>query len=54
MENSNVLWQSIDNDDLWIITKDFNHGVLVSRYGGYLEQDPNRKEIFYSITKWNT
>ncbi|MED4402580.1 hypothetical protein ABET41_09715 [Metabacillus fastidiosus] len=54
IENFNILWQSIDNDDLWIISKDFNYGVLVSRYGGYLEQDPNPKEIFYSITKWNT
>ncbi|WP_243763896.1 hypothetical protein [Bacillus sp. XF8] len=53
IENFSVLWQCINNDDLWIISPDFSYGVLVCRYGGYLEHDPNPKEIYYAITKWD-
>ncbi|WP_163537260.1 hypothetical protein [Gracilibacillus sp. YIM 98692] len=53
IKNFRVLWQSINYEDVWIIGQDFNYGVLVSCYGGYLEHDPNPKEIFYAITKWN-
>ncbi|MDF2086415.1 hypothetical protein [Bacillus pseudomycoides] len=53
IENFSILWQCINNDDIWIISQDFSYGVLVFRYGGYLEHDPNPKEIFYAITKWD-
>lgn len=52
IQNFNILWKRIYNDDLWIVGTDFNYGVLVSRYGGYLEHDPNPKEIIYAVTKW--
>lgn len=50
--NFSILWEHINNDAIWIISQDFSYGVLVSRYGGYLEHDPNPKEIMYAITKW--
>ena len=50
--NFSTLWEHINNDDIWIISQDFSYGVLVSRYPGYLEHDPNPKEIIYAITKW--
>lgn len=53
IKNFKVLWQSINYEDVWIISRNFKYGVLVSRYVGYLEHDPNPKEIFYAITKWN-
>jgi hypothetical protein len=53
IQNFNNLWRCINNDDIWIFSLDFSYGVLVSRYGGYLEHDPNPKEIFYAITKWD-
>ncbi|MED3803893.1 hypothetical protein P4562_18370 [Lysinibacillus xylanilyticus] len=53
LKNFNILWDHINNDDLWIISQDFNYGVLVSRYGGYLEHDPNPEEIIYAITIWD-
>lgn len=53
IKNFNLLWQCIDNEDLWIISQDFSYGVLVSHYGGYLEHDPNPEEIIYAITKWD-
>ncbi|PGM49017.1 hypothetical protein [Bacillus sp. AFS053548] len=52
IKNFDILWQSINNEDIWIISQDYSCGVLVSRYGGYLEHDPNPKEIIYAITKW--
>uniref|UniRef100_UPI003F491CBF hypothetical protein n=1 Tax=Niallia taxi TaxID=2499688 RepID=UPI003F491CBF len=53
IKNFKVLWQSINYEDVWIISRNYTYGVLVSRYGGYLEHDPNPKEIFYAITKWD-
>ena len=53
IKNFKVLWESINYEDLWIIGQNFKYGVLVSRYGGYLEHDPNPNEIFYSITNWD-
>lgn len=53
IKNFNILWERINNDDLWVISQDFSYGVLVSHYGGYLEHDPNPKEIIYAITKWD-
>ncbi|MGG3889530.1 hypothetical protein [Metabacillus fastidiosus] len=53
IKNFEVLWQSINYEDVWIIGQNCNYGVLVLRYGGYLEHDPNPKEIFYAITKWD-
>lgn len=53
IKNFSILWQCINNDDIWIVSQDFSYGVLVFRYGGYLEHDPNPKEIFYAITKWD-
>lgn len=50
--NFSILWEHINNDDIWIISQDFSYGVLVTRYGGYLEHDPNPKEIMYAITRW--
>lgn len=50
--NFRLLWEHINNDAIWIISQDFNHGVLVSQYLGYLEHDPNPKDIIYAITKW--
>ncbi|MFJ8089840.1 hypothetical protein ACIQ7N_16765 [Lysinibacillus sp. NPDC095746] len=50
--NFRLLWEHINNDAIWIISQDFSHGVLVSQYLGYLEHDPNPKEIIYAITKW--
>lgn len=52
IQKFNILWQRINNKDIWIIAQDFSYGVLVSRYVGYLEHDPNPKEIFYAVTKW--
>lgn len=52
VRNFSVLWNCINYDDIWIIGQDFSYGVLVSRYGGYVEHDPNPKEIMYAITKW--
>lgn len=51
--NFSILWEHIYHEDIWIISQDFSYGILVSRYGGYLEQDPNPKEILYAITKWD-
>ncbi len=51
--NFSILWEYINNDDIWIIGQDFSYGVLVSRCAGYLEHDPNPKEIIYAITKWD-
>ncbi|MGE8034144.1 hypothetical protein [Lysinibacillus sp. NPDC093692] len=51
--NFSILWEHIDHDDIWIISQDFSYGVLVTLYGGYLEHDPNPKEILYAITKWD-
>ena len=53
IKNFNVLWQNINYEDVWIISQNFEYGILVSSYGGYLKDDPNPKEIFYAITKWN-
>jgi hypothetical protein len=53
INNFKALWQSINYEDVWIIGQNIKYGVLVSRYGGYLESDPNPKEIFYAITKWD-
>ncbi|MGG3654240.1 hypothetical protein ABES36_23430 [Bacillus pseudomycoides] len=53
IENFSILWQCINNDGIWIISQSFSYGVLVSRYGGYLEHDPNPKEILYAVTKWD-
>jgi len=50
--NFNILWELINNKDIWIFSQDYSFGVLVSRYGGYLEHDPNPKEIYYAITEW--
>jgi hypothetical protein len=52
IRNFNILWQLIDNEDIWIISQDYSYGILVSRYGGYLEHDPNPNEILYAITNW--
>ena len=52
IKNFDILWQSINSEDIWIISQDYSYGVLVSRYGGYLEYDPNPIEILYAITKW--
>ncbi len=52
IENFSNIWEAISYTDLWVFDKDVNYGVLVSRYGGYLEHDPNPKEILYAITKW--
>ncbi|WP_165346800.1 hypothetical protein [Gottfriedia acidiceleris] len=52
IKNFDILWQFIDNEDIWIVSQDYSYGILVSRYGGYLEHDPNPKEILYAITKW--
>ncbi|MBO9128513.1 hypothetical protein [Bacillus sp. 165] len=52
IKNFDILWQFLNNEDIWIISQDYSYGVLVSRYGGYLEHDPNPKEILYAITKW--
>ncbi|WP_410983142.1 hypothetical protein [Bacillus cereus] len=53
IENFSILWQCMNHDDLWIMSQDFSYGVLVFRYGGYLEHDPNPREIYYAITKWD-
>lgn len=53
LKKFNILWACINNADIWIISQDFSYGILVSRYGGYLEYDPNPKEIVYAITKWH-
>lgn len=50
--NFSILWEYINKDDIWIISQDFSYGVLVSHYLGYLEHDPNPKEVLYAITKW--
>jgi len=52
IKNFNILWQLIDNEDIWIISQDYSYGILVSHYGGYLEHDPNPNEILYAVTKW--
>lgn len=52
IENFNFLWEQINNSDLWIIDFKFKYGVLVSRYGGYLDHDPNPNEIIYAVTEW--
>jgi hypothetical protein len=52
IKNFSILWQLINYEDIWIISRDYSYGVLVSRYAGYLEHDPNPKEILYAITKW--
>lgn len=52
IENFSDIWEAINYTDLWVFDMDVNYGVLVSRYGGYLEHDPNPKEILYAITKW--
>ncbi|NPC93583.1 hypothetical protein HOO54_15385 [Bacillus sp. WMMC1349] len=52
IKNFGLLWGLINNNDLWVVGQDFSYGFLVSRYGGYLEHDPNPKEIFYAITYW--
>lgn len=52
IENFNFLWEQINNSDLWIIDFKFRYGVLVSRYGGYLDHDPNPNEIIYAVTEW--
>ncbi|MEC1636897.1 hypothetical protein P9D98_20235 [Bacillus mojavensis] len=52
IENFNFLWEQINNSDLWIIDFNFKYGVLVSRYGGYLDHDPNPNEIIYAVTEW--
>ncbi len=31
-----ILWEQINNSDLWIIGPQMKYGVLVSQYGGYL------------------
>ncbi|OXS65576.1 hypothetical protein B1B04_25035 [Lysinibacillus sp. KCTC 33748] len=51
--NFSILWEHINNYPIWIISQDFSFGILVSRYLGYLKHDPNPKEIFYAITKWD-
>ena len=50
--NFSTLWEKTNHDDIWIIGRDLTHGVLVSRYAGYLGHDPNPKEIVYAITSW--
>ena len=50
--NFSTLWEQVNHDDIWITGRDLTHGVLVSRYAGYLEHDPNPEEIMYAITSW--
>ncbi|WLR42290.1 hypothetical protein LC087_16435 [Bacillus carboniphilus] len=52
IENFDVFWEQISFEDIWFFGKDLSNGVLVSQYGGYLEHDPNPKEIMYAITYW--
>ncbi|MEI3611870.1 hypothetical protein [Pseudogracilibacillus sp. SO30301A] len=51
LKHFKVLWESINYEDVWIIRRKYDYGLLVSRYGGYLEHDPNPKEVFYAMTK---
>lgn len=53
IKNFSILWKQIKNNDFWIISKDISYGIIVSCYGGYLEHDPNPRELFYAITKWD-
>lgn len=48
------LWQCIDSRDFWLFDEDLTFGLLICRYGGYLEDDPNPEEYFYAITHWGT
>jgi len=52
INNFDILWQFINNEDIWIVSQDYSYGILVSSYGGYLEHDPNPKEILFAITNW--
>ncbi|TCM87923.1 hypothetical protein EV294_1163 [Paenibacillus sp. BK033] len=53
IQHFDTLWNSINNEDVWIIGQNFNYGVIVSCYAGYLEHDPNPEEIHFAITRWN-
>lgn len=50
--NFKILWELLNNKDIWVISQVYSYGILVSRYGGYLEHAPNPEEIHYAITKW--
>ncbi|WP_342512488.1 hypothetical protein MKY34_18005 [Sporosarcina sp. FSL K6-1522] len=52
LKNFSTLWEHVNYDPIWMIGQDFSYGVLVSRYLGYLEHDPNPREIIYAITAW--
>lgn len=52
IQHFSQLWTSIHCEDWWLFCPDLSCGVLISRYGGYLEHDPNPEEILYAVTVW--
>ena len=40
------------DDNLGVVTKDLNAGIVISNYCGYLSDDPNPNEIVYELATW--
>lgn len=54
IQHFSQLWTSIHFEDWWLFCPDLSCGLLISRYGGYLEHDPNPEEILYAVTVWGS
>jgi hypothetical protein len=52
LENFATLWQLIAYEDIWVIDKEFDKGIVVSNFAGYLTEDPNPAEVYYEVLTW--
>lgn len=52
VQHFQALWEGIGLKDLWLFDEELTFGLLICRYGGYIEHDPNPGEYFYAITYW--
>jgi hypothetical protein len=50
--NFATLWQLITYEDIWVIDKTFDKGIIVSNFVGYLMEDPNPTEVYYEVLMW--
>jgi hypothetical protein len=51
--NFAVLWQTIDYEDIWVISQEADEGIIVCGYVGYLAEDPNPAEVYYEVVSWD-
>jgi hypothetical protein len=51
--NFAVLWQTIDYEDIWVISQEADEGIIVCGYVGYLAENPNPAEVYYEVVSWD-